>query len=190
MSAVLIAIFFILMCSGVISDSVVRDVVEPGRRWPWRSGQRPGEPPQAVLYFFGLFLLVSGVGSFVYYGASELFLRGQTIGKRMSGIRVVRLDGFALDPGGIFVRNIFRVIDHIPPLWVVPLVSKKSQRLGDMVAGTVVVFDKPELISDLRLSLSQRPTAEAKFIFDAAMLKRAVPRTSRPLKRYWNAGNN
>ena len=164
------------MCSGVISESVVRDVVGPSRDLARRSPQAPGEPPQVVLYFVGLFLLVSGVGSFIYYGASELFLRGQTIGKRMSGIRVVRLDGFALDPGGIFVRNIFRVIDHIPPLWLVPLVSKKSQRLGDMVAGTVVVFDNPESISDLRLSLSQRPSGEAKFVFDATTLKRPVPR--------------
>ena len=59
------------------------------------------------------------------------------------------------------MRNIFRVIDHIPPLWVVPLVSKDAQRLGDMVAGTVVVFDKPESISNLRLSLSQRPSVAA-----------------------------
>jgi hypothetical protein len=128
-----------------------------------------------VLYFLCLFLLVSGLGSFIYYGLSELLLRGQTIGKRLSRIRVVRLDGFALDPSGIFVRNLFRVIDHLPPLWVVPLLSKKSQRLGDMVAGTVVVFDKPESISNLRLSLSQRPAGEAQFVFNAAMLKRARP---------------
>jgi uncharacterized RDD family membrane protein YckC len=172
MSVASLGIFFILICSGVITDSVIRDIVEPVRE---PAQQPPGETPQAVLYFVGLYFLVSGVGSFVYYGLSELLLRGQTLGKRMSGIRVVRLDGFALEPGGILVRNIFRVIDHLPPLWVVPLVSKKSQRLGDMVAGTVVVSDKPEAISDLRLSLSQRPAGAAQFAFDAATLKRARP---------------
>jgi uncharacterized RDD family membrane protein YckC len=170
------AIFFILVCSGVITDTVLRDIVEPGRESVRRTfDQSSGEPRQAVLYFIGAFLLVSGVGSFIYYGLSELFLRGQTVGKRMSGIRVVRLDGFALEPGGVFVRNIFRVIDHLAPLWLVPLLSKKSQRLGDMVAGTVVVFDKPESISDLRLSLSQRPVGDAKFVFDTVTLKRARP---------------
>jgi uncharacterized RDD family membrane protein YckC len=176
MSVAGFVLFFILLCSGVISDTVVRDIAEPGRESVRPPGERrPGEVPEVSMYFIGLFLLVSGVGSFVYYGASELFLRGQTLGKRLSGIRVVRLDGFALDPGGIFVRNLFRVIDHLPPLWLVPLVSKKSQRLGDMVAGTVVVFDKPESISNLRLSLSQRPSVEATFVFDAATLKRARP---------------
>ena len=169
-------IFFVLLCSGVITDTVLRDIAEPAREAARRSGERtPGETPEAVAYFLGLFVLVSSVGSFVYFGMSELFLRGQTLGKRMSGIRVVRLDGFALDPGGIFVRNIFRVIDHLPPLWAVPILSKKSQRLGDMVAGTVVVSDEPESLSDLRISLSQRPSGEAKFAFDAAMLKRARP---------------
>jgi uncharacterized RDD family membrane protein YckC len=169
-----IAIFFILMCSGAITESVIRDIVEPGRESARRSAERSlGEAPDVVLYFVGLFLLVSGIGSFVYYSLSELFSRGQTIGKRLSGIRVVRLDGFALDAGGILVRNIFRVVDHLPPLWIVPLLSKKSQRLGDMVAGTVVVFDKPESISNLRLALSQRPAGDAQFVFDAATLKRA-----------------
>ncbi|MGO9923092.1 MAG: RDD family protein [Isosphaeraceae bacterium] len=176
MAAAGVVIFFILMCSGVITDSVIRDIVEPGRQTARRpAGQPPGETSGAVWYAVGLFLLVSGVGSFIYFGASELFSRGQTLGKRLSGIRVVRADGFALEPGGILVRNIFRVIDQQPPLWLVPLISKRSQRLGDMVAGTVVVFDKPESIGNLRLSLAQRPAGVAQFAFDATTLKRARP---------------
>jgi hypothetical protein len=179
-----VVIFFVLICSGVITDSVVKDIVDPARETARRSVDgTPGESPEAVLYFLGLFALVWGLGSFVYYGCSELFLRGQTFGKRMSGIRVVRLDGFALEPGGILVRNIFRVIDHLPPLWIVPLVSAKSQRLGDMVAGTVVILDKPESIGSLRQTLSQRPLAEGKFLFDNAMLKRARPRDFEAIER-------
>jgi uncharacterized RDD family membrane protein YckC len=171
-----LGILFILLCSGVITETVVRDVVEPAREAARRSAEkRPGEVPEVTWYFVGLFVVISGVGSFVYYGLSELFSRGQTLGKRLSGIRVVRIDGFALEPGGILVRNLFRVIDNVPLLWIVPLVSKKSQRLGDMVAGTVVVFDKPEPISDLRVSLAQRPAGTAQFSFDAAALKRARP---------------
>lgn len=172
MTVVGVVLFIVLLCMGAISDTVLRDIAGPLED----SGPRaPGRPPEVSMYLIGLFVLISGVGSFVYYGLSELFSRGQTIGKRMSGIRVVRLDGFALDPGGIFVRNIFRVLDHLPPLWIVPLLSKQSQRLGDMAAGTVVVLDKPETIGNLRLALSDRPPAEARFTFDSAALKRVRP---------------
>jgi uncharacterized RDD family membrane protein YckC len=180
------ALFVILVCSGVITDTVIRDIAEAADR---SAQQPPGQTPEALLYFIGLFLLVSGLGSFLYFGLSELFLRGQTLGKRLSGIRVVRLDGFALDPGGIFVRNIFRVIDHMAPLWLVPLLSKRSQRLGDMVAGTIVVVDKPESISDLRLALSQRPPGAVQFVFDAPMLKRARPQDFEAVEKIlerWN----
>jgi uncharacterized RDD family membrane protein YckC len=175
-----IVIFLLLICSGVITESVVRDISDSARGSDRNS---PFDPNQVGLYFVGLIFLVTGLGSFVYYGCSELFLRGQTIGKRMSGIRVVRLDGFSLEPGSIFVRNIFRVVDHIPPLWIVPLVSGKSQRLGDMVAGTVVVADKPKPINDLRQSLAQSAAAGAKFVFDNAALKRARPQDFQAVER-------
>jgi len=187
MTLAIVVIFFVLICSGAITDSVLRDFVDPARDSAKRS---PGEMPEVTTYLLGLFLLVWGLGSFFYYGCSELLMRGQTIGKRTSGIRVARLDGFALEASGIFVRNIFRVIDHLPPLWIVPLVSARSQRLGDMVAGTVVIFDKPEPISDLRQVLSQRPATEAAFVFDNAALKRARPQDFEALEKIlerWSA---
>ena len=57
------------------------------------------EPTQLPLYFLGIWILVWGLGSFFYYGFSELLLRGQTIGKRSQQIRVVRDGGFSLDAG-------------------------------------------------------------------------------------------
>ena len=41
---------------------------------------------------------------------------GQTLGKRMCKIRVVKADGFALDAVSVFMRNVFRVADHLPIL--------------------------------------------------------------------------
>lgn len=162
-------IFFVLLCTGVISDQAMRQLGDlPGEFDPDQEHQLP-------MYFFGLIWLVLSLGSLLYYGCSELWLRGQTFGKRRLGIRVVKVDGFALDAGGILVRTIFRLIDHMPPLWIVPVVSQKAQRLGDMVAGTVVVADKPEQISDLREVFAQRAAAESKFRFDATVLKRARP---------------
>jgi uncharacterized RDD family membrane protein YckC len=126
---------------------------------------------RAMLYFMGLMMLVWGLGSFVYFGCCELFLRGQTIGKRTSHIRVIKADGFQLDAGSIIVRNLFRVVDHLPPMWLFPVISRLSQRAGDMVAGTLVVFDAPTSFSTVRTALSARAAADAQFRFDYSKLK-------------------
>jgi uncharacterized RDD family membrane protein YckC len=132
----------------------------------------PDDRQRAVLYFFGLMMLAWGLGSFVYFACCELLLRGQTIGKRVSNIRVVKAGGFQLDAASILVRNVFRVADHLPPLWIIPAMSRLSQRAGDMVAGTVVVCDAPTELSSLRATLAARAAADAQFRFDQSLLKR------------------
>lgn len=168
---VYIVLFFALMIAGIATESVARKLDAA-----MENATTDKEAPEEVIfYFIGVFLLVWGIGSFFYYGCCEYLMRGQTPGKRISGIRVVRLDGFSLEAGSIFARSIFRVIDHIPVLWVVPLVSAKSQRLGDMVAGTTVVSDRQETFGGLRAQIAVRKAADARFQFDAARLKRARP---------------
>ncbi len=134
-------------------------------------GLDEGSPPQAIMYTMGVIALLFGLGSFVYFGACELLLRGQTPGKRMLKIRVVKMNGFALDPASILVRNIFRVLDHIPVIWLVPLLSVRSQRPGDMVAGTIVVKDDDVEVSVVRTQLTERSPLESEFRFDATALK-------------------
>lgn len=186
----LVVIFFILICAGVITEEGVDRATRPLRNEDGSPRQfTPDEQPEILMYFVGIFTLIRGLGSFFYMGASELFLRGQTIGKRQLKIRVVRLDGFSLSPLSIFVRSLFRIIDELSPLWIVPLLSQKSQRLGDMVAGTVVVVDKPRSISPLRQLLSQRTAAEARFTFEAPLLQRARPEDFQAIERVlerWN----
>ncbi len=130
---------------------------------------------QAALYAIGLLLLLFGLGSFFYFGLFELFMRGQTPGKKSVSIRVVKADGFALDAGSIMLRNIFRVVDHLPPLWIVPLLSSKSQRLGDMAAGTLLIAEKPQQLGDLREYVAARPAEERVFRFDG-VLNRVGPK--------------
>ena len=66
---------------------------------------------------------------------------GQTLGKKAMGLRVVALDG-ALTWGKVVVRNLLRIVDGLPFLYLVGVisiaVSKKHQRIGDMAAQTVV----------------------------------------------------
>jgi uncharacterized RDD family membrane protein YckC len=88
---------------------------------------------------FGAILLAWAL---YYYFACESG-GGQTIGKRVMRLRVVRADGTEAGMREIFVRTILRVIDGIA-LYLVGLVvmlitGKRRQRLGDLAAATVVV---------------------------------------------------
>lgn len=125
---------------------------------------------EATMYFAGIAILLLGLGNFIYFTLSELLWAGQTIGKRQFQIRVVKADGFSLDATSIIIRNIFRIIDHIPAMWLVPLLSKKMQRLGDMVGGTIIVYEAPPAMNSLREDLLARPLGESKFRFDGTVL--------------------
>ena len=73
----------------------------------------------------------------------EVFRSGQTPGKRLNGLRVVRVEGHPVTFLSSAVRNILRPIDFLPSGYllgaIVILSTHKNQRIGDVVAGTLVV---------------------------------------------------
>jgi uncharacterized RDD family membrane protein YckC len=78
------------------------------------------------------------------YGAMcEWFWRGQTVGKRLLGLRVVEASGLRLHPSQVVIRNVMRLFDMLPAFYltggIACVVNRKCQRLGDLVAGTAVV---------------------------------------------------
>lgn len=131
--------------------------------------------PQFALYFVGIMVVMLTFGSFCYYFLSEFLMRGQTIGKRVLGLRVVKANGFALDSLSLLLRNIFRFVDHLPPLWVIPVLSSRTQRTGDMVAGTLVVRERSLPYSFVREQLAERSPLDSRYRFDSAMLARLRP---------------
>lgn len=93
-------------------------------------------------------LLVVGVFTtqWVYWTLCEVLMEGQTPGKRWVGIRVVRVDG---SPVGVLesaVRNLVRVVDSLPGVYAVGclsvLLTRRHQRLGDLLAGTLLVREE------------------------------------------------
>jgi uncharacterized RDD family membrane protein YckC len=136
---------------------------------------RGRDSESAIFYFLGIYAVIFTLGNLFYFGISELLLRGQTIGKRSMKIRVVSANGFSLDPLAIFLRTIFRVIDHIPIFYVVPLFTKKTQRLGDLVAGTIVVVDEKADLGSTRDELGALKAVDSQFRFDVTSLGRARP---------------
>jgi uncharacterized RDD family membrane protein YckC len=82
---------------------------------------------------------------FVYFIVFEGILHGRTPGKIICSLRVIRRDGRPLGWAGAAVRNLFRLLDFLPLLYTAGVVtmflSAESRRIGDFVAGTVVVRD-------------------------------------------------
>src|SRR5216110_4020411 len=98
----------------------------------------------AVLTVLALFLLF-----WCYFLLFEALNHGRTPGKRLMGIRVVMDTGHPITFAAAAVRNLVRIVD-MQPLFTYQvglafvLFHAQNKRLGDIVAGTVVVRDRPE----------------------------------------------
>lgn len=91
-----------------------------------------------ALAFILFFLAQSGYGI-----GMEWLWRGQTLGKRALGLRVMDADGLRLQFGQIVMRNLLRPADALPLFYLVGgiscLLTARAQRLGDLAANTVVI---------------------------------------------------
>jgi uncharacterized RDD family membrane protein YckC len=83
---------------------------------------------------------------FFYHLVLEVLMRGRTPGKRMAGVRIVTRQGGTPSVGALIIRNVFRLIDCLPALYLLGLlvciVSAQRVRIGDMAAGTLLVLEQ------------------------------------------------
>jgi uncharacterized RDD family membrane protein YckC len=98
--------------------------------------------------------IVSYFAIWVGYGITlEWLWHGQTIGKRVLGLRVLDATGMKLRFSQIAVRNLMRFLDAMPFLYFVGgtamLLSERYQRLGDSVADTIVLRQRLAAMPDL-----------------------------------------
>src|SRR6267378_3477226 len=91
-----------------------------------------------ALFALALFLVADG-----YFMLFEILWNGQTPGKRMVGIRVIRENGYPMRPIDAVIRNLVRMVDWLPGAYgigvLTMLLNKRSKRLGDFASGTIVV---------------------------------------------------
>ena len=140
-----------------------------------------------------LFFLLIFLVRIPYYIFSELVWNGRTLGKKIVKIRVISADGGRLTPHQVVARNLMKEVEVFMPLttliagafdssitgwllflWMiailaVPVLNKKRQRMGDMIAGTLVV-DQPHLLLMPDLA-AQTPETANGFVFDAEQLQ-------------------
>jgi uncharacterized RDD family membrane protein YckC len=93
-----------------------------------------------------LILLVFGF-QWVYFNFFEWAWNGQTPGKRLLHLRVIKVDGSPVSGTDVLLRNLSRPIDTLGPMGLLGLamifVGRKAQRLGDLLARTYVIHEAP-----------------------------------------------
>ncbi|HEY6273366.1 MAG TPA: RDD family protein [Terriglobales bacterium] len=96
-----------------------------------------------------------------YYIMFEIFWKGQTPGKRWAGIRVIKDSGRPINAFEVVARNLVRLVDYLPGFYGVGvlamLLTSRNQRLGDLVAGTLVVHESSD--REASLFFNTAPTA-------------------------------
>jgi uncharacterized RDD family membrane protein YckC len=118
---------------------------------------------QAIAAITG-FLILWG-----YYLLFEMAWNGQTPGKRMVGLRVVREGGRPITFLASAIRNLVRIVDFLPVLYgigvIAIFVDRRARRLGDLAAGVVVVRERGDITLE---SLTAKPAAPTLYTPDTS----------------------
>lgn len=104
----------------------------------------------------------------------ETLWSGQTVGKRVMGLRVIQDSGVRVGVYQSLLRNLVRPLDKLPLFYLVggvsALLSGSQQRVGDMLAGTIVVRDRRLKIP----SALERTDGDVSLLNDADFLQRVT----------------
>ncbi len=108
---------------------------------------RPARLPLILWPALAIYLL--------YHPVLEIVMQGRTPGKRTAGVRLVTRRGGQPSVSAILIRNVFRLLDSAPALYMVGLTccmfTKDRVRVGDLAAGTVLVLDNTKAARVLEL---------------------------------------
>jgi uncharacterized RDD family membrane protein YckC len=119
-----------------------------------------------------VFGLISFALLWGYYIFFEMLWNGQTPGKRLVGLRVLRSDGTPITLTESIIRNLVRFVDFLPLFYglgvVVMFVNAQSRRLGDLAAGTLVVRDRADLTLD---NLTEIPQLQSSLAVPAQIIE-------------------
>jgi len=127
-----------------------------------------------ALIIFVLFCLNWG-----YFALFEAFWQGQTPGKRVMKLRVIKDSGRQITFFESLTRNVIRIVDYLPGMYLVGVITmlcnKANKRLGDLAAGTIVVHERLDEQSVLHQASSRLITPAAGFTIQQAPAPWAQP---------------
>jgi len=131
-------------------------------------------------WLWAIFGLVTFFIFWGYYIFFEMVWNGQSPGKRKLGLRVIRTDGSPITFTESLIRNLIRLFDFLPAYYgigmVTMFVNSQARRLGDLVAGTLVVHDRPVTLDSLGRSTNWELESWTSFPLPAAVGQYPVER--------------
>lgn len=96
--------------------------------------------------YAALILLLLFIIRWGYFFVGEYFFGGKTVGKKLIGIRVIQENGHRITFLSSLIRNLLRIVDSLPTGYFLGMMMvflhSKHKRLGDLVAGTIVVHER------------------------------------------------
>lgn len=116
--------------------------------------------PGVITAFTGFLSFLMFWGYYIFF---EIIWNGQSPGKRLQNLRVVRTDGTPVGTVESAIRNLVRIVDFLPLFYGVGVITmfsnSQARRLGDFAAGTLVVReDSSVYLDDLRIAESDMKT--------------------------------
>jgi len=143
--------------------------------------QTPARTPLADKWIVAILIAIPFFFQWCYFALFEAFWGGRTPGKRIMHLRVIQQNGRSISFIESLIRNFIRVVDFLPFLYVIGVVSifvtKRNQRLGDLAAGTLVIHEEKRETGLWNGSGARSFTAS---MFDNAPLQRLQPAATLP----------
>ena len=121
-----------------------------------------------VNYTLYALLILASLPYMLYYFLSEILMNGQSFGKKIIGIKVIKLDGTQASISSYLIRSLTRIIDRGLVALIAVAITDKSQRLGDLAAGTTVIKLNAEV--SLRETILYKPINDYKIVFEQVAL--------------------
>jgi uncharacterized RDD family membrane protein YckC len=144
------------------------------RRWTFIAPLNPDAE------WFVLVVTPAAATYFLYHFVLEIAMHGRTPGKRMAGIHIVTRTGGSPGIGALLTRNVFRLVDSLPLLYGVGLVAtfatRDHVRIGDMAAGTILVYERPDVVLPERAAATAASSEQALRNSDAEVITELLTR--------------
>ena len=137
------------------------------------------QSPKAANWFFAFMIFINFAFFAGYFALFEAYWRGQTPGKKLMKLRVIKDSGRQITFFESLTRNVIRIVDYLPGMYLVGVITmlcnKANKRLGDLAAGTIVVHERLDEQSVLHQASSRLITPAAGFTIQQAPAPWAQP---------------